>query len=60
MNLDVSLLVVRLLAGGVFVIFGIGKFTEHASELVAMLVLLWSGPGAYSLANELNHRRLRP
>jgi putative oxidoreductase len=128
-NLDVSLLVVRLIAGGVFVIFGIGKFTDHASELasfkayglpapdafvvivglielfggalliaglltrpaalvlagnmvgaivvsgiakgelisltlapaelVAMLVLLWFGPGAYSLGNELNHRRLR-
>ena len=129
MNLDVSLLVVRLLAGGVFVVFGIGKFTDHGSELasfrayglpapdafvvivglielfggllliagvltkpaalvlagnmvgaiivsgiakgelisltlapaelVAMLVLLWFGPGAYSLANELNRRRLR-
>jgi putative oxidoreductase len=119
----------RLLAGGVFVAFGIGKFTGHATELasfrnyglpapevfvvvigvievvggalvmtgvlvrpaalvlagnmigaiivsgiakgelisltlapaelVAMLVLLWSGPGAYTLANELNRRRLR-
>ena len=128
-NLDVSLLVVRLLAGGVFVVFGIGKFTDHASELasfkayglpapdafvvivglielfggllliagvltkpaalvlagnmvgaiivsgiakgelisltlapaelVAMLVLLWFGPGAYSLGNGLNRRRLR-
>lgn len=119
----------RLLAGGVFVAFGIGKFTGHATELasfrsyglpapevfvvvigvievvggvlvmtgvlvrpaalvlagnmigaiivsgiakgelisltlapaelVAMLVLIWSGPGAYTLANELNRRRLR-
>jgi len=126
---DSALLLLRLLAGGVFVVFGIGKFTDHGSELasfrayglpapdvlvvivglielfggslliagvltrpaalvlagnmvgaivvsgiakgelvsltlapaelVAMLVLLWLGPGAYSLGNELNRRRLR-
>jgi len=126
---DRALLLLRLLAGGVFVVFGIGKFTDHGSELasfrayglpapdvlvvivglielfggslliagvltrpaalvlagnmvgaivvsgiakgelvsltlapaelVAMLVLLWLGPGAYSLGNELNRRRLR-
>jgi putative oxidoreductase len=126
---DRALLLLRLLAGGVFVVFGIGKFTDHASELasfrayglpapdvlvvivglielfggslliagvltrpaalvlagnmvgaivvsgiakgelisltlapaelVAMLVLLWFGPGAYSLGNELSRRRLR-
>jgi len=130
MTWDVTLLVLRLLAGGVFVVFGIGKFVDHASEvasfdayglpapdtfvvivglievfggllliagvltrpaalvlagnmvgaiivsgiakgelisltlapaeLVAMLVLLWSGPGAHSLRNELSRRRLRP
>ena len=129
MSRDSALLLLRLLAGGVFVIFGIGKFTDHGSELasfrayglpapdvlvvivglielfggslliagvltrpaalvlagnmvgaivvsgiakgelvsltlapaelVAMLVLLWLGPGAYSLGNELNRRRLR-
>jgi putative oxidoreductase len=124
-----ALLVLRLFAGGVFVVFGIGKFVDHASEtasfdayglpapstfvvvvglievfggllliagvltrpaalvlagnmvgaiivsgiakgelisltlapaeLVAMLVLLWSGGGAHSLGNELSRRRLR-
>jgi putative oxidoreductase len=126
---DRALLLLRLLAGGVFVVFGIGKFTDHGSELasfrayglpapdvflvivglielfggllliagvltrpaalvlagnmvgaivvsgiakgelisltlapaelVAMLVLLRFGPGAYSLGNELSRRRLR-
>ena len=129
MNRDHALLVLRLLAGGVFVVFGIGKFVDHASELasfkayglpapdafvvivgliemiggalliagvltrpaalvlagnmvgaiivsgiakselisltlapaelVAMLVLLWCGPGAHSLSHELSRRRLR-
>ena len=127
--MDLALLVLRLLAGGVFVVFGVGKFSDHGSELasfkayglpapdafvvivglievvggvlliagvltrpaalvlagnmvgaiivsgiakgelisltlapvelVAMLVLLWYGPGAHSLSNELNRRRLR-
>jgi putative oxidoreductase len=126
LNRDRALLVLRLLAGGVFVVFGIGKFVSHASELasfeayglpapdafvvsvgvieviggalliagvltrpaalvlagnmigaiivsglakgelvsltlapaelVAMLVLLWCGPGAHSLTNELRAR----
>jgi putative oxidoreductase len=30
---DRLLLAVRLLAGGVFVVFGVGKFLDHASEL---------------------------
>ena len=129
MSRDRALLLLRLLAGGVFVVFGIGKFVDHASELasfkayglpapdalvvivglievfggslliagvltraaalvlagnmvgaiivsgiakgelisltlapaelVAMLVLLWYGPGAHSLSSELNRRRLR-
>jgi putative oxidoreductase len=34
-NRDRALLVLRLLAGGVFVVFGIGKFVNHASELAS-------------------------
>jgi putative oxidoreductase len=126
---DRALLLLRLLAGGLFVVFGIGKFVDHASELasfkayglpaadafvvivglielfggslliagaltrpaalvlagnmvgaiivsgiakgelisltlapaelVAMLVLLWYGPGAHSLSDELTRRRIR-
>ena len=33
--MDLALLVLRLLAGGVFVVFGIGKFVDHASELAS-------------------------
>jgi putative oxidoreductase len=32
---DRALLVLRLLAGGVFVVFGAGKFVDHASELAS-------------------------
>ena len=32
---DRVLLAVRLLSGGVFVVFGIGKFVNHASELAS-------------------------
>jgi putative oxidoreductase len=32
---DRVLLVLRLLSGGVFVVFGIGKFVDHASELAS-------------------------
>lgn len=35
MNRDRVLLVLRLLSGGVFVVFGIGKFVNHASELAS-------------------------
>ena len=35
MNRDRVLLVLRLLSGGVFVVFGIGKFVSHASELAS-------------------------
>jgi putative oxidoreductase len=34
-NRDRALLVLRLLSGGVFVVFGIGKFVNHASELAS-------------------------
>jgi putative oxidoreductase len=32
---DRALLALRLLAGGVFVVFGVGKFVDHTSELVS-------------------------
>jgi putative oxidoreductase len=32
---DRALLVLRLLAGGVFVVFGLGEFVNHASELAS-------------------------
>jgi putative oxidoreductase len=32
---DRTLLVLRLLAGGVFVVFGVGKFVNHGSELAS-------------------------
>ena len=35
MSRDRVLLVLRLLSGGVFVVFGIGKFVNHASELAS-------------------------
>jgi putative oxidoreductase len=35
MRSDRFLLVLRLLAGGIFVVFGAGKFVNHASELAS-------------------------
>ena len=35
MSRDRVLLLLRLLSGGVFVVFGIGKFVNHASELAS-------------------------
>ena len=35
MNRDRVLLVLRLLSGGVFVAFGLGKFVNHGSELAS-------------------------
>ena len=35
MNRDQVLLVLRLLSGGIFVVFGIGKFVNHGSELAS-------------------------
>ncbi len=35
MSRDRALLALRLLAGGVFVVFGAGKFVNHASELAS-------------------------
>jgi hypothetical protein len=49
---------------GAIIVSGIAKgelisLTLAPAELVAMLVLLWYGPGAHSLVNGLNRRRLR-
>jgi putative oxidoreductase len=49
---------------GAIIVSGIAKgepisLTLAPAELVAMLVLLWAGPGAYTLAGELTRRRLR-
>ena len=35
------------------------QILRRSPLLVAMLVLLWYGPGAHSLSSELNRRRLR-
>jgi putative oxidoreductase len=35
MNSDRGLLLLRLVSGGVFVAFGLGKFVNHASELAS-------------------------
>ena len=56
-----------MLAGntvGAIIVSGIAKgelisLTLAPAEFVAMLVLLWYGPGAHSLVNGLNRRRLR-
>ncbi|MBV9414687.1 MAG: hypothetical protein JO363_06885 [Solirubrobacterales bacterium] len=39
MNTDRVLLVLRLLSGGVFVVFGIGKFVNHAAPEAFMIVI---------------------
>jgi uncharacterized membrane protein YphA (DoxX/SURF4 family) len=45
MTPDRALLTLRLLAGGVFVAFGVGKFLNHASELASFKTygLPWPG-----------------
>ena len=47
MNRDLTLLVLRLLAGGVFVVFGIGKFVDHASELASFEAYGLPVPGTF-------------
>lgn len=47
MNRDVALLVLRLLAGGVFVVFGIGKFVDHATELASFEAYGLPAPEAF-------------
>lgn len=41
------LLFLRLLSGGVFVVFGIGKFVNHASELASFKSYGLPGPAAF-------------
>ena len=41
------LLVLRLLSGGVFVVFGIGKFVNHASELASFKTYGLPAPEAF-------------
>ena len=41
------LLVLRLLAGGVFVVFGLGKFVNHASELASFKTYGLPAPEAF-------------
>jgi putative oxidoreductase len=45
--MDLALLVLRLLAGGVFVVFGIGKFVDHASELASFKAYGLPVPGTF-------------
>lgn len=47
MNRDLTLLGLRLLSGGVFVVFGIGKFVDHASELASFTAYGLPAPGAF-------------
>jgi putative oxidoreductase len=47
MTKDRVLLVLRLLSGGVFVVFGIGKFVNHGSELASFKTYGLPAPGAF-------------
>jgi putative oxidoreductase len=47
MNRDRVLLFLRLLSGGVFVVFGIGKFVNHASELASFKTYGLPAPDAF-------------
>ena len=44
---DQILLALRLLSGGVFVVFGIGKFVNHASELASFKTYGLPAPEAF-------------
>ena len=44
---DQVLLALRLLSGGVFVVFGIGKFVNHASELASFKTYGLPAPDAF-------------
>jgi putative oxidoreductase len=44
------LLVLRLLSGGVFVVFGIGKFANHGSELASFKTYGLPAPEAFVIA----------
>jgi putative oxidoreductase len=47
MSKDRVLLVLRLLSGGVFVVFGIGKFVNHGSELASFKTYGLPAPEAF-------------
>ena len=47
---DHALLVLRLLSGGVFLAFGVGKFVNHASELASFKTYGLPAPAAFVVA----------
>ena len=47
MNSDRVLLLLRLASGGVFVVFGIGKFVNHPSELASFKTYGLPAPAAF-------------
>jgi putative oxidoreductase len=47
MNTDRVLVLLRLLSGGVFVVFGIGKFVNHTSELASFKTYGLPAPEAF-------------
>jgi putative oxidoreductase len=47
LNRDRGLLILRLLAGGVFVVFGLGKFVNHATELASFRTYGLPAPEAF-------------
>ncbi len=50
MTRERALLALRLLAGGVFVIFGLGKFVNHASELASFRAYGLPAPEVFVIA----------
>jgi putative oxidoreductase len=50
MRKDQVLLVLRLFSGGVFVVFGIGKFVNHGSELASFKTYGLPAPEAFVIA----------
>jgi uncharacterized membrane protein YphA (DoxX/SURF4 family) len=49
MNRDRVLFILRVLSGGVFVVFGIGKFVNHTSELASFKTYGLPAPEAFVL-----------
>jgi putative oxidoreductase len=47
---DRALLVLRVLSGGVFVVFGAGKFVNHASELASFKTYGLPAPAVFVVA----------
>ena len=50
MKTERALLLLRLVAGGVFVAFGAGKFVNHASELASFRAYSLPAPGIFVIA----------